>query len=218
MPGVNVTRIAANEYRRERWSNGLGWTREVARAPAAGDFDWRVSIAEVDRDAPFSAFPGVEREIVLLSGDGMRLHVGDDPPVDLLPPHGRLRFSGEQPARAELVGGPTTDYNLMWRPARIEATLLHRPLVGPMLFFAEPGVQWLVTLLGGRANVKDALLPIPMEQGDTVLIGERDEGRVVLEGGGELLLARLARLPHADRRRAEGWEGVRDVVRSPGAG
>jgi environmental stress-induced protein Ves len=192
MRGVNVTRIAATEYRRERWSNGLGWTREIARSPAVGDFDWRVSIAEVDRDAPFSVFPGVEREIVLLSGDGMRLYVGDDPPVELHPPHGRLRFSGERPARAELLGGQTTDYNLMWRPARVDATLLHRPLVGSMLFFAEPGVQWLVTLLGGRATVKDALLPLPMEQGDTVLVGARDAGRVVLEGGGELLLARLA--------------------------
>jgi len=190
---VNVIRIAASDYRRERWSNGLGWTREIARSPDVGDFDWRVSIAEVDRDAPFSAFPGVEREIVLLSGDGMRLHVGDDPTVELRPPHGRLRFSGERPARAELLGGPTTDYNLMWRPGRVDATLLHRPLVGPMLFFAEPGVQWLVTLLGGRATVKDALFPLPMEQGDSVLIGERDAGRIVLEGGGELLLVRLAR-------------------------
>jgi hypothetical protein len=70
--------------------------------------------------------------------------------------------------------------------------LLHRPLVGPMLFFAEPGVRWLVTLIGGRALVKDALLPLPMAQGDSLLIGERSAGRVILEGGGELLLARFA--------------------------
>lgn len=189
---MNVTLIPATEYRRERWSNGLGWTREIARQPAQGDFDWRVSIAEVDRDAPFSAFPGVQRELVLLSGEGMRLHMEGMEPAELLPPHGRIRFSGEQTVRAELLAGPTTDYNLMWRPERVDASLLHRPLVGPMLFFAEPGVHWLVTLIGGRALVKDALLPLPMAQGDSVWIGERAEGRVILEGGGELLLARFA--------------------------
>ena len=201
---MNVALIPATEYRRERWSNGLGWTREVARHPAEGDFDWRVSIAEVDRDVTFSAFPGVQRELVLLTGDGLRLHVDGQPPVELLPPHGRLRFSGDSPARAELLAGPTTDYNLMWRPDRVDATLLHRPLVGPMLFFAEPGVQWLVTLIAGRATVKDALLPLPMDQGDTILIGERHQGRVILEGGGELLLARLA--PPQPRAAAPGGE------------
>ena len=70
--------IPANEYRRERWRNGLGWTREIHAAasraaaspaaadPAAGDsWEWRLSIAEIEHDAPFSSFPGVDRELVL---------------------------------------------------------------------------------------------------------------------------------------------------------
>jgi environmental stress-induced protein Ves len=192
--GVNVTLIPANEYRRERWKNGLGWTREIARWPVGSpDWDWRVSIAEIDGDARFSVFDGIERELVLLSGEGMRLHFDNqDEAVELLPPHGRVRFDGARAARAELLSGPTTDYNLMWRRERVDATLLHRPLVGPMLFFAEPGVQWLATLIGGRALVKDDLLPLHLAQGDSLLIGERSEGRVILEGGGELLLARIA--------------------------
>ncbi|MFS8064256.1 MAG: HutD family protein [Luteimonas sp.] len=192
---MNVTLIPANEYRRERWKNGLGWTREIARWPMGSEpWEWRVSIAEIEHDADFSAFPGVERELVLLSGEGMRLQVGDSQPVELAPPYGRIRFDGAQAARAELLNGPTTDYNLMWRSARVEASLLHRPLVGPMLFFAEPGVQWLLTLLGGRALVKDQLLPLHMEQGDSLLIDERAQGRVIIEGGGELLLARICRI------------------------
>ncbi|MFY2980735.1 HutD family protein, partial [Klebsiella pneumoniae] len=31
--------IARLDYRRERWRNGLGWTREILRMPAQGD-DW----------------------------------------------------------------------------------------------------------------------------------------------------------------------------------
>jgi environmental stress-induced protein Ves len=190
---VNVTLIPANEYRRERWKNGLGWTREVLRWPAdAGDWDWRLSIAEVDKAGPFSTFPGVERELVLLAGEGMRLDFEDGESVELLPPHGRHRFAGERALRAELLAGPTQDFNLMWKRERVDATLLHRPLVGPMLFFAEPGVRWAAYLVSGRAMVKDQLLPMTMEQGDTALLEPAAGDRLIVEGGGELLLVRVA--------------------------
>jgi environmental stress-induced protein Ves len=204
---VNATLIPANEYRRERWKNGLGWTREVLRwPPGREEWDWRVSIAEVDKAGPFSAFPGVQRELVLLSGEGMRLDFEDGESVQLLPPHGRHRFDGARALRAELVAGPTHDFNLMWRPDRVDATLLHRPLVGPMLFFAEPGVRWAAYLLSGRALVKDQLLPLVMEQGDTCLLepAEGDHHRLIIEGGGELLLVRIA--PPARAVGADGGE------------
>jgi uncharacterized protein len=198
---VNVTLIPANEYRRERWKNGLGWTREILRWPEEAEtWDWRLSIAEVDKGGPFSAYPGVDRELVLLSGEGMQLHFDDGETVSLMPPHDHHRFAGERALSAELISGPTQDFNLMWRRDRVEATLLHRPLVGPMLFFAEPGVSWAAYLLSGRAVVKDQLLPMAMEQGDTALIQPQHSraNRVILEGGGELLLVRIAALNGGD--------------------
>jgi len=189
--------LPANEYRRERWKNGLGWTREILRWPQDGDsWDWRLSIAEVDKDCPFSVFPGIERELVLLAGAGMRLHFNDGETVELTPPHDRHRFAGERALRAELIAGPTQDFNLMWRPDRVDTTLLHRPLVGPMLFFAEPGVRWVVHVMGGRARFKDQLRTLPMEQGDSALIEPQHgrAGRAILEGGGELLLVRITEL------------------------
>ena len=193
---MDITLIPSNEYRRERWKNGLGWTREILRWPEdAEHWDWRLSIAEVDKDSAFSAFAGVERELVLLSGEGMRLQFDDGETIDLLPPHDRHRFSGERALRAELISGPTQDFNLMWRRGRVEATLLHRPLVGPMVFFAEAGVRWAAYVLSGRALFKDQMLPMVLEQGDTALIEPRpgrSGHRVILEGGGELLLVRIA--------------------------
>ena len=197
---VNATLIPATEYRRERWKNGLGWTREVLRfPPEQPDWDWRVSIAEVDKGGPFSSFPGVDRELVLLAGEGMRLDFEDGESVELRPPHDRHRFAGERALAADLFNGPTQDFNLMWRRERVAATLLHRPLVGPMLFFAEPGVRWLAYLLSGRATVKDQLLPLVLEQGDSVLLepSAGDHHRLVLEGGGALLLVRIAPLTEA---------------------
>src|SRR5690606_4394683 len=50
LPRARIETIAANEYRRVRWRNGLGWTREIARMPHGDAFDWRLSIAEIERD------------------------------------------------------------------------------------------------------------------------------------------------------------------------
>lgn len=196
---MRLIHIPANEYRRVRWKNGLGWTREILRWPEdRDDWDWRLSIAEVDQAGPFSAFEGCERELVLLSGQGMRLQFEDGERVELSPPHGRHRFSGERALSAELLDGPTQDYNLIWRRDRIDAQLLHRPLVGPMVFFAEAGVRWAVYVLSGHARVKDHPNIPRLELGDTAVIetGHGEAHRLILDGAGELLLVRLA--PVAD--------------------
>ena len=187
--------IPANEYRRERWRNGLCWTREIHAAVnrAAGDpWEWRLSIAEIERDAPFSSFPGVERELVLLSGNGLRLRFDDGESALLEPPHGRLRFAGERGVAAELLAGPTQDFNLMWRREAIDAQLWHRPLVGPMVIFAESGATWAVHLLAGQARFADESGLPGLNAGDTALLTAGDQRlRHVLDGGGEVLLARL---------------------------
>jgi environmental stress-induced protein Ves len=185
--------LPANEYRRERWRNGFGWTREIhaQRPDPAGDWTWRLSIAEIEQDAPFSAFPGVDRELVLLRGNGLRLRF-DDGEVQLLePPHGRLRFAGERVLTGELVDGPTHDFNLMWRRGAMAAELLHRPLVGPMVFFAEPGTTWALHLLAGEARFDAGSGLAPLLAGDTALLSEPRRTRFLLDGGGELLAIRL---------------------------
>jgi environmental stress-induced protein Ves len=189
--------IPANDYRRERWKNGAGWTREIhahqAPAPAHG-WDWRLSIAEIEQDAPFSAFPGVDRELVLLSGNGLRLSFDDGALHELQPPHDRLRFAGEREVFGELVDGPTQDFNLMWRRDAIDAQLWHRPLVGPMVVFAEPGEVWALYLIGGQARFADESGLPGLAAGDTALLQAGDARlRHVLDGAGELLVIRLAR-------------------------
>ncbi len=196
--------IPAHEYRRERWRNQFGWTREIVRMgrqgadgldrPLAGeDWDWRLSIAEIEQDAPFSAFPGIDRELVLLSGNGLRLRFEDGESRELLPPHDKLRFAGERPLRGELLDGPTHDFNLMWRRDRVQAELWHRPLVGPMVLFAEPRQTWAVHLLAGQAHFADDTGLPPLQAGDTAFLAAGPERlRAVLEGGGEVLLVRVA--------------------------
>jgi hypothetical protein len=197
-PPFRPTLIPAQDYRRVRWRNGLGWTREILRWPDdSADperWDWRVSIAEVERTAAFSAFPGVDRELVLLRGAGLRLHFEDGETHTLDTPHARLRFAGERALTGEPIDGATHDFNLMWRRDRVEAALWHRPLVGSMLIFAAPGEHWLLHLLAGQASCGEGPMPLRIAAGDTLHIDAGEaRRRVALDGGGEALLIRLRR-------------------------
>jgi hypothetical protein len=197
MPATPLSRvIPANDYRRERWRNGAGWTREIhAASPANGSsaaWDWRLSIAEIERDAPFSTFPGVDRELVLLSGEGLRLRFDDGETRQIDPPYGRLRFAGERAVTGGPVDGRSEDFNLMWRRDAVATHLWHRPLVGPMMVFVDPGSAWVVHLLAGDARfAADTNLP-PLAMGDTALLMAGDaRTRYALEGAGEALLIRI---------------------------
>ncbi|SDY78193.1 hypothetical protein SAMN04515617_12211 [Collimonas sp. OK242] len=100
------------------WKNGGGVTRELYGYPAAASFDaflWRVSIADVAQSGAFSRFPGVDRVITLLDGEGMQLLADDGKQTALTTPLQPHRFRGEEPIRARLEGGPCQDFNLMLR-------------------------------------------------------------------------------------------------------
>lgn len=189
--------LPAAGYRRERWKNGAGWTRRIhaeSRADGGEGWDWRLSIAEIEEDAPFSAFPGVERELVLIEGNGMRLRFDDGDVHELQPPHGRLRFAGERALVGELVDGPTRDFNLMWRREGVDAQLWHRPLVGSMAVFVAPGETWAVHVLAGSvAFEREDGQPV-LSAGDTALLACDERRSFLLEGAGEALLVRVSPL------------------------
>ena len=108
----------------QRWKNGAGLTRELAVGPAGArldDFDWRLSVAELEHDAPFSAFVGVDRCIVLLRGAGMALCSEDGAVVQALQPLQPCCFDGARPLTARLAGAACRDFNVMTRHGRWRA-------------------------------------------------------------------------------------------------
>lgn len=178
---------------RQRWRNDGGWTREIARAGSADDWDWRLSLAEVEADGPFSAFPGIEREIVLLSGAGMALDFADGESFELAPETPKLRFAGERELLARLLDGPTRDFNLMWARQRFAADLWLRPLLGASTLFAAADETWVLHLASGHAQLLDAG-NAELAAGDTLLLranGERRRQR--LEASGSAIVIRLQR-------------------------
>jgi uncharacterized protein len=111
------------QHRRMPWRNGGGVTYDVASSPADTDlanFDWRISIAEVEAGGPFSAFPDIDRTIILIEGEWMVLTVDGR----------RYRFGVREPFSFD--GGSETlcevprrsrDLNVMTRRGRATASV-----------------------------------------------------------------------------------------------
>jgi environmental stress-induced protein Ves len=188
--------LRATDYRRMRWKNGGGWTTELAAHPEASaetpaTFDWRISIAEIESDGAFSAFAGCDRWIALLDGIGMELTF-DAAEAQRLEQRLRfVRFAGEWQTHGKLISGAVRDFNVIVRRDAFGAEVLHRPLVGPMVFLPE-NATWFVYLAGGRGEVKLAGGVQQLEAGESLLLtADTDNERVVLNGGGELVLVKL---------------------------
>lgn len=106
------------------WKNGGGVTTEIAVHPeGAGldDFQWRVSTALVAADGPFSMFPGVDRSLTILEGEGMILDVEGRVPYGMTRRFEPLAFPADVATSARLVNGPITDLNVMTRRGAYES-------------------------------------------------------------------------------------------------
>lgn len=111
-PGWNIVRLA--DIPATPWRNGGGVTRELAMWPDAGDWAWRMSVADVDKSGPFSKFEGIERWFAVLEGAGVQLDVAGVP-HRMGTADAPLFFDGAAVTDCELVDGKTRDFNLMVR-------------------------------------------------------------------------------------------------------
>jgi len=184
--------LTTADYRRMRWKNDLGWTTEIAVSPAdaTADYDWRVSIAEIENDSSFSAFPGFDRSLLVLHGAGIELTFNQAPSVTLHERDRPAQFAGEWRASCRLLDGPTRDFNVMTRRGIVSAELLHRPLVGAMWFHASAQTEWLIHMLAGSAKI--AGLVEPLESGGSLCLSPHS-GHRLLNGGGDLLVVKFTR-------------------------
>jgi len=112
----------AKDYLKMPWKNGQGFTREIRREPAEGDFHWRLSIAQIKENGPFSSFPHYTRIISTLTGAGMVLTV-DGTKSRPLRQYDPFIFSGASSVESELIDGPIEDFNLIFNPDFYQANL-----------------------------------------------------------------------------------------------
>jgi hypothetical protein len=128
------------DYTRQPWKNGRGTTTELWRLERDGQLLVRLSRAAVVEDGPFSLFPGIERNLTVLSGPGFRLTgAGIDLRCDPLVP---VAFPGDVAVTAsETRGRPSDDFNVMTARGlpRPEVTVMrsgHLPEGGTLALYA----------------------------------------------------------------------------------
>lgn len=174
-----------------RWKNGQGETAEIAVEPNDAGFLWRLSIAHIARSGAFSAYPGIERWITVLDGNGMRLSVGNAEPGIMRALDPPACFAGEAETRCELLDGAIHDINLMLDRRHVAGRMLvltghgERRLDGGMvlLYAATKGVAV-------SAGVADR---VELAVGETAMLGAAG-GVSVLEAGATAIVARIERL------------------------
>lgn len=169
-----------NERPPTPWKNGQGSTREIARRLLGGrgpDFVWRLSIAEIAKDADFSAFPGVQRTLTLVDGNGLSVDVAGDPHD--LSPYEPFLFDGGAESHASLADGPVRVLNVMTKSNRMSASIRvldlsdGRPVSvnGPTVAVQLGGQSRAVGTDGASATLGqyDALIP---KQRVRVIVGD----------------------------------------------
>ncbi|MEO6957213.1 MAG: HutD family protein [Antricoccus sp.] len=115
-----MKQLSAADYTVMPWKNGGGTTMEIARDVANEGYRWRLSIADIRADGPFSTFPGRSRIISVLEGTGMRLTI-DGTPTDRLYRYEPFKFAGAAITSCALLDGPVRDFNLIFDPERYRA-------------------------------------------------------------------------------------------------
>ncbi|HEV2527333.1 MAG TPA: HutD family protein [Thermomicrobiales bacterium] len=195
------------------WKNGAGSAIDLHVVPeGAGwdDFRWRANIAWFDRDVPFSSYPGVERQLLVL--EGRFTIVVDGVSTALSPDSGVFSFAGNATTRVCDVEGPVRVFNVLAR--------LHHPATsvrvstGRMFLGREPdaGVPELLHVVTGTAAARyldqDPPVAVTLDTGD-VLIGDghpievrvADESRTIVattgpDPGNRPLLSRPRVIAH----------------------
>ena len=189
----------ASDYAAMPWKNGGGVTTQIASSPAdAGldDFEWRVSMAQVAKGGPFSAFAGVDRTLAVLSGEGIALKVEGRRSTRLTAVSKPLAFPGDVPTGAELIGGPILDLNAMSRRGRFTHEMARHLSETPVIV---PGIAeaTLVLSRSARLTVSCARGVASLDVDDSVLLSPDDgDAEVKPSGAGEFYVVAFRRARH----------------------
>jgi environmental stress-induced protein Ves len=151
---MQILRAAA--YQRMAWKNGGGETLEIAVSPPQATFDtldWRISMALVTQDGPFSMLAQIDRTLCVLDGPGLDLDFGADGGTQrVTAATAPFAFSADRPLHARILGGPITDLNVMTRRGRYRHAVRHLP-VDPPHPFTSTADQLMVFCARGAVTV-----------------------------------------------------------------
>jgi uncharacterized protein len=172
--------IRASALKPSRWKNGGGETTEIAKWPpgaALDAFTWRLSMAVVATDGPFSLFPDIDRTLTMLTGATKLKLEQSGQPVVLTPSSAPFSFPGDISVSAELWGGPARDFNVMTR----RGVWRHQVTAHRQSFAVAPpaGAHVAIMLATGTATIRAANVTADLGALDTALLSADDSPAAV---------------------------------------
>jgi environmental stress-induced protein Ves len=186
-----MQRLRRASYKRMPWKNGQGVTEEVTAFPPGSDiatFGWRLSIAHVGADGPFSVFAGIDRTIALLDGPGLLLDLPGET-VELGVREQPFPFSGDLAVASRNKGGPTIDLNIMTRRSRFRHRM--QRVRGGIVDISAPGT---IVVFNETATVFAGEQTIEVDRFDTLVV-EPGDGPLRVPPGTDMLVVEVTALP-----------------------
>jgi environmental stress-induced protein Ves len=176
------------------WKNGRGWTSTLVISPenaTLDSFDWRISIAGTDQAGPFSAFPGIDRTLLMLEGRARLM--ADQVSLILDSDSDPIAFAGDVPTSAELLADAIVDFNVMTRRGRFTHRVVRKTLPAPELLAASSVSAVLV--LNGSVKVQTDDAESTVNPGDlAVIYGDIGKVQVAPEGKSVIVQVTIARV------------------------
>ena len=177
--------LRSGDYQRMPWKNGGGTTTEIwKQVSPSGEMLWRLSVADVASDGPFSLFPGIDRWIMVIEGKGMTLDIEGTGSRRLDRPFDPLLFPGDARTGCQLIDGPIRDFNFMIA-RRFGQGSLRVGGMGSIGTMPPNGNIAAVYVLRGSAQTDDRTLA----QGDT-WVADRPQA-IDIKATGDALLAAI---------------------------
>jgi environmental stress-induced protein Ves len=188
--------IRAGEGKTTPWKNGGGSTTEIAIGPdgaSLDDFDWRVSMARVASDGPFSDFAGIDRTLAVVRGNGLVLTIGENAPVTLSSGSDPVSFPGDTLTSARLTAGEITDLNVMTRRGRFRNRLL-RVDTSTSCEFGDDDIA-MVLSFDGTTTINFGQHSTTLDDADAALVSRTATGIRILPATGNCYLVWLKEQP-----------------------
>ena len=178
------------------WKNGGGETIEMLVSPEGAsldEFDWRISMARVAANGPFSLFPGIDRTLGVIAGHGLVLAFeGRNVTLDCA--SAPFRFAGDVRVDGGLIDGPIDDLNVMTRRGRCDHRVTRPAVVAPMTLAWEGDIGVLVAI-GGAVDVRIGDETMALAATDALVLGDGDarEFEVIPRGAVDVFVVEITR-------------------------
>lgn len=145
------------------WRNGHGYTKVISEGRTDSGLQWRLSVADLIQDAPFSIFPGWRRSFALLGQASLTLSEKNGNWNHLVKGSAQpFHFSGDDSVKCSGIDAPVQALNLMVRPNIVSAESRFIFLkeedftfsdIGGSQFFLVPSIgAW--DLYEGKLNIR----------------------------------------------------------------